>query len=64
MEIEIKSGKINFVENGPARLEGDFEVSKDGEIMEKKERVSICRCGESMKMPFCDGTHKKVGFKG
>ncbi len=63
MEIDIKTGKITVVLNGPLRLEGDFEMNNEGATMEKKERVSLCRCGESMKMPFCDGTHKKIGFK-
>jgi CDGSH-type Zn-finger protein len=27
-----------------------------------KTNVALCRCGQSQKRPFCDGTHKSCGF--
>lgn len=30
---------------------------------EGKELIALCRCGQSGKKPFCDGTHKAVGFQ-
>ena len=28
-----------------------------------RNRVTLCRCGHSNNKPFCDGTHKLVGFR-
>jgi CDGSH-type Zn-finger protein len=50
--------------NGPYLLRGDFEiVDQDGrEIARTRDTVALCRCGQSRSKPFCDGTHKGVGF--
>ena len=53
--------KITINSNGSLRLEGDFElVDKSGTAYGLGGRtvVSICRCGLSKNLPFCDGSHK------
>ncbi len=56
---------INIVNNGPIRLSGNFVITDgNGEEIEVKNKASLCRCGASAKKPFCDGTHKKIGFEG
>ena len=35
-----------------------------GKRFEAKGDVALCRCGDSKTKPFCDGSHKKVGFDG
>lgn len=32
--------------------------------VESREEVKLCRCGHSSDKPFCDGTHRTIGFKG
>ncbi len=32
------------------------------EQLEVREQYALCRCGESNRKPFCDGTHVKQGF--
>jgi CDGSH-type Zn-finger protein/uncharacterized Fe-S cluster protein YjdI len=42
---------------GPVRL-----VGPDGEVIREDTRVALCRCGGSANKPFCDGTHRRIGF--
>jgi CDGSH-type Zn-finger protein len=35
----------------------------DGKPLETRNRVMLCRCGQSKTKPLCDGTHREQGFK-
>jgi CDGSH-type Zn-finger protein len=35
----------------------------DGQPLETRNRVTLCRCGQSTKKPLCDGTHRTIGFR-
>jgi CDGSH-type Zn-finger protein len=49
---------------GPLWLRGGIPVvSSDGFEYEIRNRVTLCRCGESENKPFCDGTHAAIKFK-
>jgi CDGSH-type Zn-finger protein len=52
-------------EDGPLLIRGDFELrTPDGAVIDAGRRtVALCRCGKSAVKPFCDGTHKAIGFK-
>ena len=54
---------IELRSNGPLLVKGlrSLKNSKD-EPIEIEEVIALCRCGQSGNKPFCDGTHKKVGF--
>lgn len=44
-------------------VRGDFElIDDDNTLYEKRNRVSLCRCGESSNKPFCDATHVTIQF--
>jgi CDGSH-type Zn-finger protein len=58
--------KIGATDNGPLRVEGEFEIlDARGNAFGLAGRtvVSLCRCGHSQTKPFCDGTHKTIGFQ-
>lgn len=43
---------------------GGIPISKeDGTTYEVRNRVTLCRCGESSNKPYCDGTHASVKFR-
>ncbi|SFA97466.1 MULTISPECIES: CDGSH iron-sulfur domain-containing protein [unclassified Bacillus (in: firmicutes)] len=51
--------QIKVMDNGPLRVTGEVElIDVDGNVFETKQAFSLCRCGMSSKLPFCDGTHK------
>lgn len=51
--------------SGPIWVRGGVPViSADGVTYEVRNRVTLCRCGESHNKPFCDGTHAEIGFDG
>ncbi|WP_433465313.1 ferritin-like domain-containing protein [Spirillospora sp. CA-128828] len=35
----------------------------DGEPLETRNRMTLCRCGHSSGKPLCDGTHRKIDFR-
>ena len=56
---------LRLMDNGPILLEGDYEVySIANQRVNSQKNVAMCRCGQSDSKPFCDGTHKEVGFEG
>ena len=57
--------RIMVMNNGSLKVEGDFEiVDQEGRPfgLAGRQRVSICRCGQSGKKPFCDSAHKRCAF--
>jgi CDGSH-type Zn-finger protein len=55
---------ITVRRNGPLFVQGDVVLRDvEGNAIEPPKRpFSLCRCGASQNKPFCDGSHKAVGF--
>lgn len=64
-EAETLETKVEVKENGPLLVFGTLAVTdKDGNTEKKNKATAFCRCGESNNKPYCDGTHRKVDFRG
>jgi uncharacterized Fe-S cluster protein YjdI len=62
---EDLTSMIAVGEDGPLRVSGKVHLTDaEGNTIETRERFSLCRCGASENKPFCDGSHKKIEFKG
>jgi len=51
--------------NGPYKVEGSVRViDADGNefVLPEGSAIVLCRCGHSATKPFCDASHKRVGF--
>jgi len=57
--------EVRVMEDGPLVLKGSFRVyDTDGKELKTLKMTSLCRCGASNNLPYCDGTHRKVGYTG
>jgi CDGSH-type Zn-finger protein len=62
VEPELRTA-IGVVDDGPLFVTGRVPVERaDGQPMEVRNRVTLCRCGGSANKPLCDGSHKTNGF--
>ncbi|WP_263118574.1 CDGSH iron-sulfur domain-containing protein [Cellulomonas sp. RIT-PI-Y] len=51
--------------DGPILVRGEVEIrDADGAVVpRRRSTVALCRCGASAIKPFCDGSHKAIGFR-
>jgi CDGSH-type Zn-finger protein len=56
---------IKVLQDGPLQVRGECEVqdAAGNSVPAKGDAIFLCRCGQSANKPFCDGAHKRVGFK-
>ena len=46
-------------EHGPVEVHGDLKIGGE----DAGTRAVMCRCGRSKNKPFCDNSHREMGFK-
>ncbi len=57
------SVRIEVTNSGPLMVTGNCVIiNKDGTETIKEGKFALCRCGQSTRKPFCDGTHKSITF--
>jgi CDGSH-type Zn-finger protein/uncharacterized Fe-S cluster protein YjdI len=56
--------EIRPLRDGPLHVKGNLSIAA-GSGLERWHGTEtwLCRCGQSKNKPFCDGSHRKVGFK-
>lgn len=56
---------ITAYPNGPLLVRGEVEILEaSGEpVRQRRKTIALCRCGASAIKPFCDGSHKVIGFR-
>lgn len=56
--------EVTPMPNGPLLVRGRIRIVLADGSSEELPRAAFCRCGQSKNKPFCDGTHREIGFRG
>ncbi|WP_329102796.1 CDGSH iron-sulfur domain-containing protein [Micromonospora sp. NBC_01699] len=59
------AASVTVYEDGPLLVRGEFilRTALGGTVDLGRDTIALCRCGKSSIKPFCDGTHKAIGFR-
>lgn len=63
--LVVRDGPLTVtpLADGPLKTTGALEiVSGTGRTCNRLNEAFLCRCGASANKPYCDGTHRKIGF--
>ncbi len=64
--LSEKGGRLSIkpLKDGPLLVKGNLSIhASSARAAWQGTEAALCRCGVSKSKPFCDGSHKKVGFK-
>lgn len=60
--MEEQTPQVNTArpwQDGPTEFRGDIHIAGH----DPRKRATLCRCGMSQNMPFCDNSHIEAGFQ-
>jgi CDGSH-type Zn-finger protein/uncharacterized Fe-S cluster protein YjdI len=63
--LEFRDGPLEIMPypDGPLGLSGNVEIcSGTGRTLTRVTKAALCRCGVSKNKPYCDGSHRDIGF--
>jgi CDGSH-type Zn-finger protein len=57
--------RVTPYRDGPLIVRGATRIvdANGAELTPRRDAIAVCRCGKSRLRPFCDGTHKLIGFR-
>ena len=55
--------QITPVPNGPYFVRGPCDIVQADGTIRRETRAALCRCGQSKHLPYCDNTHRAIGFR-
>jgi len=79
VETNRAIARVQVARHGPYRVSGNLPLAEyviginaqgesvrweQGKVHPREQQYALCRCGRSQHVPFCDGTHSRVGFDG
>jgi CDGSH-type Zn-finger protein len=58
----MQEPRITPIEDGPLLVSGLTDLRGPDGPLDAPPEYALCRCGASGNKPFCDGSHKRIGF--
>ncbi len=63
-EASPESNSVHVWHNGPLQFNANLHIEGTTVEIHGETRATLCRCGASRNKPFCDNSHKEIGFDG
>jgi CDGSH-type Zn-finger protein/uncharacterized Fe-S cluster protein YjdI len=64
--LAVRNGPLSIdpQPDGPLQVKGNLEITTGtGRTIARVTETWLCRCGRSANKPYCDGSHRRNGFK-